>query len=263
MPFLAHLELLRWHLIRSVIAVLVVAIVAFIFKNVLFDTIIFGPMKPGFVTYRWLCKLGDVLSIGDSICFGEIKENLQSIAVVTQFTMHIMASIVAGIVLAFPYIFHQLWLFIKPALKDKERKSATGITFWVSLMFMMGILFGYFLLSPISIQFFVNYSVSSVVSNNFTINSYVSLITSLTLATGLLFQLPIVMYLLTKVGLVNPTILKKYRRHVIVVVIILAAIITPPDVTSQILVAIPILVLYQVGIWISKRTIKKMNEKAE
>jgi sec-independent protein translocase protein TatC len=261
MSFLAHLEQLRWHLVRSVIAIFSFAIIAFLFKNILFDKIIFGPMKGDFITYRWLCWLSETLSLGDAICFGAVNERLQSIAVVTQFTIHILGSVIAGFILAFPYVFNQIWRFIVPALKDKEQKSARGMTIWVSLMFMFGVLFGYFLLVPISVQFFVNYSVSDVVSNNFTINSYVSLITSLTMATGLLFQLPIVMYVLTRIGLVSPEILKKYRRHIIVVVVVLAAIITPPDVTSQILVAIPILVLYEVGIWISRRTLKRMNKK--
>ncbi len=258
MPFLAHLEELRWHLVRSVVAILIFAIIAFIFKGILFDTIIFGPMNNNFITYQWMCRLGELLSLGSTICFDEIDIDLQSISVVTQFTMHIMASIIAGFILAFPFVFHQFWMFIRPALKEKERKSSRFITIWVWMMFMLGVLFGYFLLAPISVQFFFNYRVSDLVNNNFTVNSYVSLITSLSIATGLLFQLPIVMYLLTKLGLVNPTILKKYRRHVIVVVVVLAAIVTPPDVTSQVLIAIPILILYEVGIFISRRTLKKM-----
>lgn len=261
MSFLSHLEALRWHIVRGVIAIVVLALVAFVFKTILFEKIIFGPMREDFIMYQFFCNLGEQLALGTALCFTDLKLNLQSISMTTQITMHIMGSIVAGFILAFPYIFYQIWSFVRPALKDNEKKSARGITFWVSLLFMLGVLFGYFLIVPISVQFLGNYQVSSLIPNNITINSYVSTVTTLTLATGLLFQLPILMLILTKVGLVTPKFLKKYRRHTIVTVILLAAVITPPDVTSQILVAIPILILYEIGIIISRRTLKKMDKK--
>jgi len=260
MSFLSHLELLRWHLVRSVVAIFGLAIVAFLFKTILFDYIILGPMDSNFITYRWFCKLSHWMGAGDSMCFGDIAP-LQSVGLTVQFTIHIWSSIVAGFIVAFPYVIYQFWSFIKPALKEKEKKSARGINFWIWLLFVIGVSFGFFLIVPLSVQFFSGYNVSPLVKNDFTINSYVSLVTSVTLATGLLFQLPVVMYLLTRVGLISPAILKKYRRHIIVVVVLLAAIITPPDVTSQILVAIPVLILYEVGIWISRRTLKRMNKK--
>jgi len=260
MSFLSHLELLRWHIVRSVIAIFSMAIVAFVFKSILFDYIVLGPMHSNFITYRWFCQLGTWLNLGDTMCFGDIPP-LQSVGLTVQFTIHIWSSLVAGFIVAFPYVVYQFWSFIKPALKDKERKSAKGITFWIWLLFIIGVCFGFFLIVPLSVQFFTGYSVSELVKNDFTINSYVSLVTSVTLATGLLFQLPVVMYLLTRIGLISPKILKKYRRHIIVVVVLLAAIITPPDVTSQILVAIPVLILYEVGIWISRRTLKRMEKK--
>lgn len=263
MPFLQHLEELRWHLVRSAIAVVLLGVVAFIFKGILFDNIIFAPMRENFPTYKFFCWMSETLRLNDALCFKDLKLDLQSIAMVSQFTMHIMASIIAGFILAFPYVFSQIWAFIKPALNENESKNARGIIFSVSFLFILGVLFGYFLVVPLSVQFLGNYQVSSLVENNITINSYVSSVSTLTLATGLLFQLPILMYILTRVGLVSPEILKKYRRHTIVLVLLLSAIITPPDITSQILVAIPIIVLYEVGIIISKRTLKRMKKKKE
>jgi sec-independent protein translocase protein TatC len=261
MSFLEHLEVMRWHLLRSIVAVIILALVAFIFKEVVFDKIILAPKEPSFPTNRWLCHLGDILGL-KRLCINSDPFGLQTVKMAEQFSMHIVVSLVAGIVVAFPYIFWELWKFIVPALYEKEKRTASGAVFFTSLLLTLGVAFGYFIIAPLSVNFLGNYKVSESVVSAPTLRSYVQTVTSVVLAAGIVFQLPILVYFLSKVGLVTPTFLKKYRRHSVIVIVTLSAIITPPDVFSQVLVALPLLVLYEIGIFISKR-ITRQQEAAD
>lgn len=264
MSFLDHLEELRWHLVRSTFAVLIMAVVAFIFKGFVFDVLIFGPTRPNFATYRMFCSISQAMGM-DSFCFQEMPFSIQSRKMAGQFSTHLWTSIYAGIIVAFPYILYELWKFISPGLRENERKSSRGFIVIASFLFFLGVLFGYYVISPLSINFLGNYQVSADVKNQFDLESYIALVRTSVLACGIVFELPILMYILTKIGLVTPEALRKYRKISIVVILILSAVITPPDVVSQIIVAIPILVLYEVSIYISKIVIKNQakREKAD
>jgi len=258
MSFLEHLEVMRWHLLRSILAIVILALVAFVFKEIVFDKIILAPKEPPFPTNRWLCQLGEILGL-ERICINQNPFSLQTVKMAEQFSMHIIVSLVAGLVVAFPYVFWEFWRFIIPALYDKEKNTARGAVFFTSLLFILGVLFGYYIISPLSVNFLGNYKVSESVISAPTLRSYVQTITSVVLAAGLVFQLPILIYFLSKVGLVTPDFLKKYRRHSLIVIVTLSAIITPPDVFSQVLVALPLMVLYEIGIAISKRIMKQQE----
>ncbi|MDG1106092.1 MAG: twin-arginine translocase subunit TatC [Cyclobacteriaceae bacterium] len=260
MSFLDHLEELRWHLIRSLTAVFVFAIAAFVSKGVIFGEIILGPSKPSFWTYRMLCNLSEILS-SDALCISELPFIIQSRQMTGQFSMHITSSFVIGLICAFPYAFWEIWRFVKPGLYDKERKAATGATFYVSLLFFMGVFFGYFIVTPISINFLSNYQIDPSILNEFDIISYVSTVTTLVLACALLFQLPIVVYFATKAGLVSSSLLKTYRKHSIIVILMLSAVLTPPDPFSQVLIAIPLGLLYQLSILIAVKLEKKERKQ--
>jgi sec-independent protein translocase protein TatC len=260
MSFLDHLEELRWHLIRSTAAVMILAVLAFIFKDFIFNTLIFGPKHPDFPTYRMFCSISQALGL-DTFCFQEMPFRIQSRTMAGQFSAHMWTSIYAGIIVAFPYILYEFWKFISPGLKEKERKTSRGFIFIASLLFFLGVLFGYYLITPLSINFLGNYQVSKEVFNDFDLDSYISLVRTSVLACGIVFELPIIMYILTKIGLITPEILRKNRKFALIIVLILSAIITPPDIVSQIIVAIPIIILYEVSIYISKIVIR--NQKRE
>lgn len=260
MSFLEHLEELRWHIIRALTSVLLFAVLAFVFHQFIFDTIILAPKTSEFYTNQLLCKLGNQINI-TKLCINSKPLQIISIKMAGQFSTHIMVSIIAGIIVAFPYIFWEFWRFILPALKSQEKKHAKGAVFFSSLLFNLGVLFGYFLITPLSIHFLGGYSISSQVTNQIHIGSYISTITSVILASGVIFELPVLIFFLSKAGLVTPEFLKKYRRHSIIVILALSAIITPPDIFSQILVAVPLLILYEIGIFISKRIEKKQKEE--
>jgi len=262
MSFLEHLEELRWHIIRSIIAIVVLMIIAFVFKNVIFDKVILAPRNPEFLTNRLLCKLGQIVNVS-ALCINTNPVQLISIKMAGQITTHITVSLVAGIILAFPVILWEFWKFFKPALHSNEQRYARGAVFAASMLFFTGVLFGYFALAPLSIHFLTTYQVSPEVVNQINIRSYIGTITSICLATGLIFELPILTFFLTKVGIITPAFLKKYRKHAIVVIFVVAAIITPPDVFSQTLVSIPLLILYEVGILISKRVMKQKEKEHE
>lgn len=262
MSFLEHLEEHRWHIIRSVVAIVVLMIVAFVFKNIIFDKIILAPKEPAFLTNRLLCQLGQLVHI-DALCINTKPVNLISIKMAGQITTHITVALVAGLILAFPYILWEFWQFFKPALHPNERKHARGGVLAASLLFFAGVLFGYYALAPLSIHFLTTYQVSPDVVNQINIRSFIGTLTSICLATGLIFELPILAFFLTKVGIVTPQFMIKYRRHAVVVIVIVAAIITPPDVFSQMLVCIPLLALYEVGILISKRVMKQKAKEHE
>ncbi|GAA0877538.1 twin-arginine translocase subunit TatC [Algoriphagus jejuensis] len=260
MSFLDHLEALRFHLLRSIAAILILSVLAFIAKPIVFGVVILGPSKVDFFTYRMLCELSNYLGIA-ALCIDELPFTIQSRQMTGQFTMHMTSSFMVGFILAFPYVFWEVWRFISPGLYDKEKSAANGAVFFVSLLFLTGAAFGYFVLSPLSINFLANYQLDPTILNEFDITSYVTTLTMLVLASAIMFQLPVVIYFLSMSGLVTSKMLKEYRKHSVVVILILSAIITPPDVISQLLIAMPILVLYEIGIGIAKRLEKKRSIK--
>ncbi len=258
MSFLSHLEELRWHLVRSVIAIVVFAGVAFSFPRILFDVIIMGPSQESFISYKLLCKLGMMLDM-PSLCLKQSQlVQFTNPQMAGQLTYHIWASLIAGFILAFPYVAWEVWRFVKPALYQKEKKNITGLVVFVSFLFFLGVSFAYFIIVPLTVNFLLTYDVmGSSVKNAPFLSSYFSTVLNLVLGTGVIFQMPIFIYFLAKIGVVSPKFLKRYRKHSIVVIMILAAIITPPDVVSQILVAIPLLILYEISIVIAKRVYKE------
>jgi sec-independent protein translocase protein TatC len=256
MSFLDHLEELRWRLVRASIAILLVATVIWIFKEWIVENLFLSMKDANFITYRWFC---DYLGV----CIEDIPVTMQSTEVMGQFSYAINMTIMGGIVIAFPYIFYQVWSFIKPGLKERELKMARGTVFYTTILFFFGILFGYFLIAPLTIQFFGSFQLSGEIRNDFTISSYMAIVLSTIFFTGLLFLIPVVIYFLAKLDIITPMVLKKYRKHAIVAVLILAALITPPNLISQIIVAIPIMILYEISIIlatrISKERIKEMS----
>jgi len=262
MSFLEHLEELRWHLIRSIFAILIAALAAFLAKNFVFDILIFGPKNTDFLTYKLLCQASDFFGFDDSFCISELPFRIQSRTMAGQFSAHIWTSITLGFVVAFPYVIYQFWKFISPGMYTHEKKTASGFISISSLLFFMGVLFGYYVVTPLSIRFLGTYSVSAEIFNDFDLNNYTALIRASVLASGLIFELPILVYFLTKVGLITPKLMRKYRKIALVIVMFLSAVITPPDVASQIIVAIPVVILYELSIFISKRVVRNMNKKS-
>lgn len=261
MSFLDHLEELRWHLIRSTIAIVIVACGAFIMKDFIFDTVIFGPKKMDFPTYQFFCKIATFFGIDSEFCSDALPFTIQNRTMAGQFSAHIWTSIWAGFIITFPYVLWELWRFISPGLHDNERKYSKGFILVASSLFFLGVLFGYYVVAPLSINFLGTYQVSKEVLNEIDISSFIATVRASVIACGIMFELPIIIYFLTKVGLVTPEILKKYRKIALVIVLILSAIITPPDVASQIVVAVPVLILYQISIYISKVVLKKELKK--
>jgi sec-independent protein translocase protein TatC len=263
MSFLDHLEELRWHLVRSVVVIFALAIVFFINKDFLFNTIILAPKNADFFTYKFMCKLSHLLQMGDTLCMNGLEFSLINTTLSGQFTLHMWAAFVAGIVVGFPYLVWEAWRFIKPALTATEIGYSKGILFFVSILFSIGVLFGYYLIAPLSINFLGTYQVSSEVKNMIDMDSYISTITVITFASGLLFELPIVVYFLSSLGIISPAFMKRYRKHAVVVILILAAVITPsPDITSQLLVALPVYVLYELSIFVSAYVVNKKEREA-
>lgn len=259
LSFLEHLEVLRWMLMRIVIAVFVFAIVVFCFTDIIFDRIIFAPLHMDFWTYQKLCAATHQLNAwapslfdAETGCFEELTLSVIAPKMTTQFMTAMLMAVIGGGIFAFPYIAWEIWRFIKPALYGKEQKKARGIVFWTSVLFVLGILFGYYFIAPLSIHFLGNFAISSQVQNLPSLNSYMGILASTTLASGVMFELPIVVYFLARVGIVTPEGMKNYRRHAVVVTLLLSAIITPPDVFSQILISIPILLLYELSIYIAR-----------
>jgi len=253
MTFLEHLEELRWHIIRAFGSIVVFAILAWIYREWIFGKVILGPSKADFWTYRMLCKLGAKVGV-EGLCVGNINFKLQNIEVGGQFTMALMTSGIVGLLFAFPYAFWEIWRFVKPGLKTAEKKAARGAVFYVTLLFFSGVFFGYFIVTPLAVNFLANFTLDESIVNEFNIKSYISTIATLTLACGVAFQLPVVVFVLSKVGILTPTFMREYRRHSIIVILIVAAVITPsPDIYSQILVALPLTLLYEVGIFVSAR----------
>jgi sec-independent protein translocase protein TatC len=254
MSFFDHLEELRWHLVRSVVAVAIGGIVCFVYGTFIFDEIIFGPVNRNFWTYRQICHLSHWVYGNDKLCIGAINFSTQNISLSGQLMQHFKVSIISGIIIAFPYILYEVWKFIRPALKIQERKKTTGIVVISSLLFMMGVLFGYYVITPLSVNFLVNYTVSARIVNNVTLDSYISFVTMLSLLAGLVFELPLLIFFMAKLGVISASFLRKYRKHSLIINLILSAIVTPSaDIASQILLAIPIYFLYEIGIIVAKR----------
>ncbi len=257
MSFLDHLEELRWLLVRSTIAIILMGAVAFFLSDYVFDTIIFGPTHPDFITYRFFCELSHYVGFKDSICVESFSFIIQNTSMEGQVNILVWICITAGFILAFPYILYLLWRFISPALYEKERKNAKLFIFVATLLFFLGVLFGYFVVIPMSVNFFATFKVSEVVKNQFSLDSYIGLIKTSVIASGLFFEMPIIIYFLTKLGLVTPQFLRKYWKYAVVIILIVSAIVTPPDVVSQLIVAIPMLLIYEASILISILVHKK------
>jgi len=262
MSFFDHLEAFRWHLMRSAIAVAVGAILAFFGKNIIFDYIILAPKTPDFITNRLFCELGKLLN-APVLCINQQSFQLINIEMAGQFTIHMNISAIAGVIIAFPYILWEFWRFISPALYQHERKYASRAVLSGSFLFLVGILFGYYILTPMAINFLGSYIVSDKITNDINITSYISTVSMLVLSCGVLFELPIIAYFLTKVKILNPQFMRKYRRHAIVFIFILAAIITPPDVFSQTIVAIPLMILYEASIFVSAWGMKHSHKPVD
>jgi sec-independent protein translocase protein TatC len=253
MSFIDHLEELRWHIIRAVGAIAVGMILGFIFLDTIYQKIIMGPSRPDFVTYRFMCQLAEWVNQPD-LCVNSLDFSLQNTEVSGQFTMALMSVLIMGLLVAFPYAFWEVWRFVKPGLKPAEQKSARFAVFWVSLLFFCGVSFGYFVVSPLAINFLANFKLDPSIKNQFTIESYISILATLTLACGLAFQLPVVIYILSKLGIVTPAFMRSYRRHAYVVILIISGFITPsPDIASQLLVTMPLIMLYEISIGVSAR----------
>ena len=260
MSFLEHLEELRWHLLRSCMAILVFGTIAFLAKDFIFNTILFGPKQIDFVTYQFFCDISKAIGTGDAFCINEMPFRIQSRTMSGQFSAHLWTSITAGFIVGFPYILYEFWRFVSPGLLKNERKNARGFIFIASFLFFLGVFFGYYVVTPLSINFLGNYQVSNQIFNDFDLSSYISLLRASVLSSGLIFELPILIFFLTKIGLVTPNFLRKNRKYSLVIVLSLAAIITPPDIASQIIVTIPIIVLYELSIFISNVVYKKQQK---
>ena len=263
MSFFDHLNVLRKHLIRSSIAIVVFTGVAFTYYDFIFGKIIMGPKSPEFWTYRMMCLIGEKFSLGADFCVKDIPFNIINTEMAGQFTLQLNSSLMIGIVLGFPYLLFEVWLFVKPALHEKERKSASGFTFYATLLFIIGILFGYYLIAPLSINFLANYSVSSVIVNQITIDSYLSTVATLTLGSGIIFELPIVIFILSKLGIMTPKFMRSSRRYSTIIILVIAAIVTPtPDILTMLTVSFPLFLLYEISIGISAR-VENRKKKAE
>lgn len=264
MSFFDHLDVLRKHLIRSVIAVAVFTGLAFYYYDFLFDTIIMGPKNPQFWTYRMMCKLVEHFpSLGKDMCITKIGGEIINTEMAGQFNLQLNSSVMAGIVLGFPYLLWEVWRFVKPALHENERKSASGFVLSASVLFIIGILFGYYIISPLSVNFLTGYTVSGSIKNMFTIDSYLSSVSTLTLGTGIIFELPIVIYILSKLGIMTPEFMRSTRRYAAIIILIISAIVTPtPDMTTMLIVSAPLFLLYELSIFISA-AIDKKRKKAE
>lgn len=256
MSFVDHLEALRWHIFRSLVAILIGAITVFINMDFFFGKIVMGPANTEFITYRLLCSFSHKIGLGDAMCLSDINLKLISTQMSSQFMMSFTIAFVGGFIIAFPYVFWEVWRFIRPALTDKEVDRTRGMIFWVSVLFFTGVGFGYFLIAPYTVNFFAAYTLSPMIANTFTVADYIDNIVSLVLGTGLVFQLPLAVFFLAKIGLVTAGFLRTYRKFAVVIILILAAVITPPDVISQLIVTIPLWLLYELSISIAARVNK-------
>ncbi len=255
MSIIDHLNDLRKFLFHSVLGIAVGAAVIALNISYVYDHIIFAPKNPDFITYRMFCK------ISDALCIKEIPIHIINRQMAGQFSAHVWTSIIFGIIIAFPYILYELWKFIKPALYANEKKHGLAFIIVTSFLFMLGILFGYYVITPLSVNFLGNYFVTKEIQNNIDLASYNSLVRTTVLANGIVFELPIIIYFLSKMGLITDTFMRENRKYAIVLVLVLAAVITPPDIISQIIVAIPLMILYEASIIIAKIQGKKYSKE--
>jgi sec-independent protein translocase protein TatC len=264
MSFIDHLEELRWHLIRSVIAILVCAIVVFVFSDYVVDTILFGPTKADFVSARWMCQLGQTIGIGDALCFKQVDAQFLETKMTGQFIASFTVAFIGGFIVAFPYVFWEFWRFVKPALSEKEKKTTRGVIFWVSLLFFGGVAFGYFILTPFMVNFYFNYKLSAQITIMPTFSDYLENLIYTTAGIGILFQMPLLMMVLARIGIISARFLRKYRRHAFVMIIIAAAIITPStDPFSLTIVTIPLYLLFEASIALAARINRRQEKEME
>jgi sec-independent protein translocase protein TatC len=256
MTFWDHLTELRKRLIRMVLAWLVMTVVAYVNSRFIFDKILLAPKDTSFVTYKWLCKLGGLLHV-DSLCLPPMSLTIINLNLSGQFMTDMTVSMFGGLILAFPIIIFQLWQFVMPALYVTERRYARQAVFVMTILFMIGVLFSYYFMVPWPLNFLGTYQVSTSVANQISLSSYISTVTTTILSVGVVFELPVVVYVLSKIGIITPEFLKKNRKYSFVIILIVAAIITPPDVFSQLMVTIPLYSLYEISIMVSKRVSPK------
>jgi sec-independent protein translocase protein TatC len=263
MSFIDHLEELRWHIIRGLIAIGIAAIFVFINIQYVVDRILMGPVHPEFITYQWLCQLGQRLHLPE-LCLQDFSLKFLSSAMTEQFLLTFTLSFAGGFILAFPYVFWEIWRFVRPALSQKEKRGTTGAIIWVSVLFFAGVLFGYLILTPFMVNFYSNYSLSPLIEFKPTISDYFENLMYLTVGIGLLFQLPVIIMLLTRIGMITPQSLQKIRKIAFVIILIAAAIITPStDPFSLALVTLPLYLLYEFSIILSMRIYKKQIKEEE
>jgi sec-independent protein translocase protein TatC len=264
MSFVEHLEALRWHLVRATAVWLVITIALFINIDWIFDEIVYAPAQPEFVTYEALCRFGRWIGFGDALCMPPIHLELQGNTVSGPFMSAISISMVGGLIVAFPFLFWELWRFIKPALSEKEFRYARGSIFWITLCFFTGAAFGYYVLSPFTFNFLANFSLGKSGAYKYlpTLDDYIDTLNNIVLGCGLSFELPVLAYVLAKIGLITGEFLRRYRKYAFVGILLLAAIITPsPDWTSQVIVALPLLLLYEISIVVAHRVGKKEEKE--
>jgi len=262
MSFLDHLEELRWHIMRAVGSILFFAIIVFLAKDFVFQTLLFGPKSSDFLFYKTVCGFSNAVGLGDRLCMTPPDFKIIVVELGEEFITHLKVSLVLGMAISMPYIFWEIWRFIKPGLLPNEKKSARGFVFISSGLFMSGVLFGYYIIAPFAINFLAGYNIENVESTT-SLASYVNYLTMFTIPTGLVFQLPIVVYFLSKIGLVTPTFMRSYRRHAFIVILIMAAAITPPDIITQMLIGVPLYFLYEISIIISKRVTDKREKELQ
>jgi len=264
MTFIDHLEELRWHILRSVVAILLAAIVIFIFIEDVVDNLLFAPTKPDFVSAQWFCTVGRRIGMGDALCFGKVDVKFLETTMTGQFISSFTVAFVGGFIVAFPYVFWEFWKFVKPALTPKELKKTRGVIFWVSFLFFLGVAFGYFILTPFMVNFYFTYKLSDMITIMPTFSDYLENLIYTTVGIGILFQMPLLVMILTRIGIVTAAFLRKYRRHAIVVLLILAAVITPTtDPFSLAIVTIPLYLLYEASIIIASRINKEKEKEAK
>lgn len=264
MSFIDHLEALRWHIVRSVIFIIVAAVVFFLFIDTLYDDVIMGPTRNNFISYRALCSLSHSLGMGESLCLPPMNMHLQVTSVSGTFMASLKIAFVGALIVAIPYLLWEVWKFVKPALKPNELKHTRGVIFWVSLFFFIGASFGYFVMAPFTFNFLSNYKIGTagILEYRPTLTDYLETLIDITLGAGLAFELPMASWLLSKIGILTPSFLRTYRKYAYVVLLVIAAIITPsPDWGSQLVVVIPLMLLYEISIFISARVVKKEEKK--
>jgi len=262
MSFFDHLEVLRWHLIRSAVAIVIFTGFAFSYYDFIFDQIIMGPKNPQFWTYRMMCSLSERFDLGPDFCITDIPFNIINTDMAGQFTLQLNSSLLIGLIFGFPYLLFEIWRFVKPGLNPNEKNSASGFVFWASLLFIIGILFGYYIIAPLSINFLANYTVSTIIQNQITIDSYLSSVATLTLGAGITFELPIVIFILSKLGIMTPAFMRSTRRYAVIIILIIAAVVTPtPDILTMLTVSFPLFLLYEISILVSARIDRKRKKE--